>query len=150
MATISSNGALVSIQGLTEFSRALSAVSKDFPKQLKEANYNLAKTLRDRARIRSQRTGLATTAKAARSLRASRGSNYAAVTGGGSRYPFFYGAEFGSKRYKQFLSWRGNQWEGWNGGPGYFLNPTIRMDGRALLEKYYKEVDALTARAFPE
>src|SRR5512147_1301244 len=36
--------------------------------------------------------------------------------------PWDFGAEFGSKRYKQFLPWRGN-----DDGAGYFLWPTVRL-----------------------
>lgn len=143
-------GALVTIEDLNGFNRALRAVGNDYPKTLKKANYDLARGLVMAARRKASARPIGTAAKAAKSLRASRGANYAAVTGGGARYKYFFGAEFGSKRYKRFEAWRGNQWGGWAGGPGYFLHPSIRDDGPRLLESYYETLDELTAQAFPD
>lgn len=139
----------VRIDGLRAFQKALKAVGDKFPGELREANYDLASSVVERARLRAL-TVPGVAAKAAKSLRAARTANQASVTGGGARYPYFYGAEFGSKRYKQFQPWRGNQWSGWAGGPGYFLHPTLRDEAPALIEDYMRRIDALTSEAFPE
>ncbi|MFD1083886.1 hypothetical protein [Micromonospora andamanensis] len=131
------------------FAKALKAVDSRFPKELREANFDLAAELARRSRVRANsEPGVAR--KAARSLRAARQASAAVVVGGGPRYPYFWGAEFGAKQYRQFQTWRGNQWGGWSGGPGYFLHPTIRQDARALVDEYMKRLDELTAEAFPE
>lgn len=145
--TIQSNAG-IEIVGLTDFTRALKVACEQAPKAMKEANYEVADLLVKAAKARARNEpGVA--GKASRSLRASRTAAYASIRGGGGRYPYFYGAEFGSKRYGQFQSWRGNQWGGWNGGPGYFLHPAIRAEGPKAIEKYMEKIDALTAEAFP-
>ena len=138
------------IEGLTDFYRALGEVDKQFPAELRKQGYDLARGLVLAARTKATTRSIRTPIKAARSLRAGTNRQDAYITGGGGRYPFFYGAEFGSKRYGQFEAWRGNQWKGWDGGPGYFLHPAIREKGPELLEKYWQSLDALTAKAFPD
>jgi 3-hydroxy-3-methylglutaryl CoA synthase len=146
---ITSTGGSVDIVGLADFTRACKAAANGAPEAMKQANYDVANKLVVSARaVAAGHSKLAN--KAAKSLRASRAAGYAAINAGGARYPFFYGAEFGAKQYKQFDSWRGNQWRGWDGGPGYFLHPTIRAKGRAAVDEYMKRLDELTAQAFPE
>ena len=41
------------------------------------------------------------------------------------KYPWLAGAEFGSRRYKQFFPWVGNQYTGGD-FPGYFVGPAIK------------------------
>ncbi len=142
------SGGSIQIEGLRDFNRALKQVSDQYPKQVKDANYDLAREVATRAKTRAMGEG-GSARKAAASLRASRSANASAVSGGGPRYPYFWGAEFGSKRYGQFKAWRGNQWGGWDGGPGYFLHPTIRNDARKLIDDYMKRLDELAAEAFP-
>lgn len=146
---ITSRDNAVVIEGLSGFAKALKAVDEDFPKSLRKANYDLAGEIVTRARSEARSEG-PVEAAASRSLKSARSANSSTVVGGGARYPYFWGAEFGSKAYKQFQPWRGNQWGGWEGGPGYFLHPTIRRDAKALLDEYMKTIDALTAKAFPE
>ena|ERR1700740_47836 len=137
------------IEGLSDFNRALRAVDAEYPKAMRRAGYGLARGLVLAARAQATGMSIRTGSKAARSLRAGTTASNAYVQGGGARYPYFYGAEFGSKRYGQFQSWRGNQWGGWDGGPGYFLHPAIRKQGPALLRVYMAELDRLTDQAFP-
>lgn len=141
------NSDAIVIEGLADFNKALKSLDAEFPKELKQSNYDLAKALVDLARARAT-SGIAK--KASRSLRAGRQANAAVVTGGGPRAPYFWGAEFGAKQYRQFKAWRGNQWEQWDGGPGYFLHPTIRDHATELIDEYMKRLDELTAKAFPE
>lgn len=139
----------ITIQGLNEFSRALKATGAKAPAAMKAANRKVALRLVVAARTKAASLrGVAR--KASMSLRVSVAANYAAVAGGGRRWPYFYGAEFGSKRYKQFESWRGNQWGGWSGGPGYFLNPSIREQAENAIQEYWDEVDEITRDAFPD
>lgn len=147
--TVAGAAGSVEIQGLRDFARALKLVDERFGSELKEANVEAASELVDSARSRAAMQG-GVAAKAAKSLRAARLANAAAVSFGGARYPYAYGAEFGSKRYHQFKPWRGNQFEGWSGGPGYFLFPSLRADGARILRDYFNRVDRLLADAFPD
>lgn len=146
---ITSNADAVTVEGLADFHRALKKLDDQYPKAVKNSNYNLANEIAKRAKTSARSQG-GIVRHGSRSLRAARQASAAVVVGGGPRYPTFWGAEFGSKQYRQFKSWRGNQWGGWSGGPGYFLHPTIRRDARALIDEYMRELDALADEAFPD
>lgn len=147
---VSDTSASVSVVGLADFNRALSVAGKEYSKAANRAGYDLARTLVKRAREVASRRSIRTASKAAKSLRVSRGASFVAISGGGPKYPYFWGAEFGARNYRQFEKWRGNQWGGWDGGPGYFLNPTIRQDGPALIRRYMDDIGKVTDKAFPE
>ena len=137
-----------SIEGLSAFRLSLRKMSGDVPGAVKDANIRAANRLVHAAKAN---TSTAQEAKAAESLRAIRAAGFAGVRlGTGTVYAFALGAEFGSKRYGQFLDWRGNQHKGWDGGPGYFLHPAIRSEGRRILDLYWKEIQQTARRAFPE
>ncbi|MGR6999942.1 hypothetical protein ACU686_20670 [Yinghuangia aomiensis] len=70
-----------------------------------KTNYQLALMMVRRARQKAGYTG-GVAVKAAKSLRAARAADYAALRYGGPRYPYALGAEFGSRRYKQFKPYR--------------------------------------------
>ena len=55
----------------------------------------------------------------------------AAVKIGGARFPFALGAEFGSKRFRQFEPWRGA-----GATAGYFMWPAIREEIPKLIAAY--------------
>jgi hypothetical protein len=137
------------IVGLRDFQRALSIAGKGFSLAIKEANVIAAKELVSVAKGKAESLG-SVAAKSAKSLRASFALNYSAVNLGGGRYPFALGAEFGAKQYRQFKSWRGNQFEGWEGGPGYFLFPSLREHGEEIVKRYFDRIDRLTDEAFPD
>lgn len=144
-----SDGGTIRIEGLRDFYKALKRVSAEYPETLRKANYDLAKAVVVKSKERAKdEPGVAR--KAAKSLRASRAVDSATVSGGGARYPYFYGAEFGALKYRQFQTWRGNQWGGWEGGPGYFLHPTIRDHAAELISEYFDKLDDLHKQAFPE
>lgn len=43
-----------------------------------------------------------------------------------SQFPWAAGAEFGSRKYRQFRPWVGNQWTGSGQFPGYMIGPAFR------------------------
>ncbi|MDM4721845.1 hypothetical protein QTQ03_20425 [Micromonospora sp. WMMA1363] len=143
------NADAVRIEGLRDFVSALKAVDAQYPKAVRQANYDMAAELVARSKADAASVG-GVARKAARSLRAARQANASVVTGGGARYPYFWGAEFGARQYRQFKPWRGNQYGGWSGGPGYFLHPTIRSEAERLLDGYMARLDALAGEAFPD
>lgn len=137
------------VGGLSDFARALKSLADTYPKELQQITYGLGRDLVLSARTKAAQDSRLS-AKAAQSLRASRSTTSVTVSGGGARAPYFYGAEFGSYRYKQFKTWRGNQFSGWSGGPGYFLHPAIRESGATIFHRYMDALDAISDRAFPD
>jgi hypothetical protein len=150
------NGYGANIEGLAQFTRALAAVGERFPQEVKEANYNVADKLAMAAKAKASGLSRQQSA-AARSLRATKTQNYAAVRMGSARVPFALGAEFGARKRTRsgkiargFRLWRGNQFMSWNGGPGYFLHPSIREKGPELINEYMRAIDRISGEAFPE
>lgn len=151
----SADGVTISVEGLSDFSRALKQAGEQFPKELQKANVRVTRRIvvkaREIARAKPGRTGgRSVQAKAVASLRSGYGLTSAYIEGGGPSAPWFYGAEFGSKRYGQFDSWRGNQHTSWEGGPGYFLHPAIREEGPESIREYMETLDDILGKAFPE
>jgi hypothetical protein len=139
----------VEVEGLKEMRRALEAAAPGLREQIKQANISVAEHVAESARSRASAMG-GVAAKAAPSIRANRTNAYAAVSGGGARYPYFYGAEFGSLKYKQFKGWRGNQWTPWgDSGVGYFLHPTIRDQRQQIIDTYNAALTKAVKEAFP-
>ncbi len=160
----------VDIVGLQDFTRALRLLGEDYPEEIKKQNKELADRIVLKARLAAAVHG-GTVAKGARSMKATNNQKFAAIIGGGSGSKtdraVFFGAEFGGRRTTRgekipvnargpskqkfgFKPWRGNQWGGWNGGPGYFLNPTIRTDGDDAVRVYLDALKELERRAFPD
>jgi hypothetical protein len=144
------------IEGLAQFSRTLAAIGDGrLRDEVKQANYDVADKLTDAAK--SKAMGMSRQqAAAARSLRATKTANYAAVRLGSARAPYALGAEFGARKRthtgkiaRGFRAWRGNQFMSWDGGPGYFLHPSIREKGPELINEYMRAIDRIAGEAFP-
>jgi hypothetical protein len=138
----------IQVQNLSRFRRELKAAQPGLVQQVKEVNFKIATEVVESARSRASVVG-GVAPKAASSMRAAKTSVAARVTLGGSRYPYAYGAEFGSLRYKQFHKWRGNQWQPWgDDGTGYFLHPTIRDMREQIMQEYGDAVEKIMHAAF--
>jgi hypothetical protein len=129
----------VRVEGLAELRKELKRL--DLSKDLGQANRKVAQLVVDAAQGRAS-TRLERAA--ARSLSASSSTVGARVGLGGPRTPFAAGAEFGSKRFRQFQAWRGNGQQA-----GYFLYPAIRENTPRIVEVYGDEIDRVTRKAFP-
>ncbi|WP_326827362.1 hypothetical protein [Streptomyces sp. NBC_01751] len=150
-------GYAANVEGLAQFSRALARAGADgLRDEVKQANFDVADKLADAAK--SKASGISRQMRsAAESIRATKTQNYAAVRMGSARKPYAIGAEFGAKRRTRrgnviagFQPWRGNQFGGWSGGPGYFLHPAIREKGPELINEYMAAVDRISQEAFPQ
>jgi hypothetical protein len=150
-------GIYANVEGLAQFTRALARAGADGAKQeVKQANFDVADKLTQAAKEKAN--GLSRQQRAAAdSLRATKTQNYAAVRLGSARKPYALGAEFGAKKLTRngrvargFKPWRGNQFNGWEGGPGYFLHPSIREKGPALIREYMDKIEHMMSEAFPE
>lgn len=142
------SGDMFHIEGLREFQAALANLTTALPNSLRDFNVEAANKIVDTAKEKAKRPQQA---KAAKSLRASRSSKTVAVLlGDNGRYAFALGAEFGARQYRQFPPWRGNQWNSWGGGPGYFLHPAIREVGEDVLDEYWESIRGLASTAFPD
>ncbi|MGW6571667.1 hypothetical protein ACWGAN_05755 [Streptomyces sp. NPDC054945] len=145
------------VEGLAQFTRALARAGADGVRdEVKQANFDVADKLT--AAAKSKAAGLSRQQRsAAESLRATKTQNYSAIRMGSARKPYALGAEFGAKKLTRkgnvargFRPWRGNQFDGWNGGPGYFLHPSIREKGPQLIQEYMDKIERLMSEAFPE
>jgi len=152
------DGASVKVAGLADLRRELRKLDDaGLIDQLKDANWSIASHVVARARSRAAALGKME-AKAAGSLTASRAAARAQVSGGGSKAPFFGGAEFGSGRGTVRNTTRGlvrgwNQFAPWTGsgsGAGRFLYAAIRADADMIADTYLEAITKITARAFPE
>jgi hypothetical protein len=150
----------VRVQGLDEFRRELKkleqATGTDGLSLLKDANYRVANMVVGKAQSRAGSVG-PMQARAASTLKAGRQQARAVIVGG-SRVPFFFGAEFGA--YSNFPRQRGgrnfigfNQFKPWkspgNGNTGYFLYPTMKAESQRIIDMYAEELDKITKQAFP-
>lgn len=143
------SGETFHIQGLREFQRQLALLGGSLPVSLREFNIEAAGKIVDAAKDRAKAPQQQKAAD--ESLRVSRSSKTVAVLlGDNGRYSWALGAEFGARRYRQFPSWRGNQWNYWGGGPGYFLHPAIREVGEDVLDEYWESIRGLASTAFPD
>lgn len=145
------DSASVEIEGLAEFILLMKKANPDLVVKVALANYAVGKEIVDDAKVKANSISKPGSARlAAKSLGASKSSKNAMVRGGGKRAPFFFGAEFGAKRFKQFAPWRGNSWVGFDTGVGYFLHPAIRESWPEAKETYLKTIDEVMRASFPE
>lgn len=133
----------VEVHGLDDFRRELRRLADDLPRELADANHQVATLVANEAQQRAG--GVSRGArKAAESLSAARTQAAAKVRMGGARYPFAAGFEFGSIRYPQFPPWRGS-----GETAGYWLYPSIRANNDRIVDMYGELLDGITRRAFP-
>lgn len=123
----------VDYDDVVRFQSALKRTNPEIKAKLKAVNRNTAQMVVDVAQAKAGSVGRQA-AKAASTLRAANTVGSSQVKGGSGRLPWFKGAEFGSKRYAQFQSWRGNaSTNAFDGGAGYFLFPAIREHREQIL-----------------
>lgn len=139
----------VAIRGLDEFRRELARSSKDAAREFARVNQQIAEPIAEGAKSRARSLGGAA-AKGADSIKAKRSQKGVGITGGGGRHRYFWGAEFGARRYRQFEPWTGNQWVPMEGGVGYFLHPEIRDRVHDIDETYLDAIDKFAKSAFPD
>lgn len=155
----------VGIKDLDDFRKDLQRLVReggpDGLSLLKAANYRVAEHVRAKAITRAAGVGRQQL-KAAHTLRSSKTTTRASLTGGNKDVPFFSGAEFGAGLgirkdlggrngpnpglgWEQFLPWK----EPGHGQTGYFLFPTLRAESEAIKEMYVRELDEICKFAFP-
>ncbi|WP_410657835.1 hypothetical protein [Amycolatopsis sp. lyj-112] len=121
----------------------LKEIDRQAPKQLARINKEVAQYVVQVARGKANELG-GVFRKAAPALSASGSGSAVAVFLKKTSRPYAFGAEFGSKKYKQFDPWRGNpKVNAFDGGPGYFLYPSIRDHRARIEEKWTDAVEAL-------
>lgn len=116
----------------------LKEIDAKAPKLLAKVNRTIAKYVVGEARSKAKSLG-GVFGKSAPALTASGSGSAVAVFLKKTTRPYAFGAEFGSKQFKQFGAWRGNpKVNAFDGGPGYFLFPTIR-DNKSEIEQKWKQ-----------
>ncbi len=137
MGKINAKSQGVKVSGLVELNKVLKALGPEVQKELKAANFEVGSMVADDARAIAYALG-GVAAKVAPSIGATKTATAAGVSFGGAAYPFAGGAEFGSLRYKQFKTWRGN-----GSDAGYFVYPAIRQDAEEIETTYVDRIDDL-------
>lgn len=133
----------VRLTGLSELRKELKKLDGEWTSELKTANFSVAADIvvpTAKSKASSTRAGSAVVS----SIRAAKAAKAAIVSLGGSRVPWAAGFEFGSLKYHQFPTWRGN-----GDGAGYFLWPTIREKKPEIIDRYLELLEKITSRAFP-
>lgn len=140
------------IDGYDEFRAELRKLGPEYSRQLGRFHHEAATPIAEDAADRAKRRR-AFGSRAAASIKATRKSKAATIAGGGARFPWFWGAEFGAKRYRQFGPWRGNRWTPVGGsGVGYAMHPAIRdaVLGGEFIETYGDSLMEFASSAFPD
>lgn len=130
------------VHGLREFAQSLDSLPQRW--RLAEKLFQTAAVadVIDSANRYASRAGFKLATKAAQDVRV--GSGVGTVVYGGKPYDF--GAEYGSYRYRQFQTWRGNGEDA-----GYFFWPAIREFRERGMEKaYLRAVWKEVKKAFPD
>lgn len=138
---------MVQVLGLKELIVGLKAADAAWPKELGRASKESGDVVIAAAKtVAAQQGGAAK--HAAPSLKSAAKARQVEVSYGSNAYPMAMGAEFGSKRFKQFKPFRGNQWEG-DGGPGYVLQPSVKSKRQEFETIWLAGIDRVTRQAFP-
>lgn len=136
------------VVGLREFTRELRALDRNLPRELGRIGKKAAEVVVDEAQGNARNLG-GVHRKSAPSIKASGSQRKVVIRGGGARFPFFWGAEFGAKQFAQFPSWRGNAWQPDRAGIGYMIHPAIRSTRGKFMDAYGDGIERLSRRAFP-
>lgn len=158
----------VAIEGLSDFRRALKAVSPELPKMLHQELKQAAESAAARARRRyaqnfgagsgrrktvtvgaGGRRSVRTRKGTAASIRAVATQTGSGVAFGGARFPWVAGQEFGSLRYRQFFPYTG-MGPGGRGSWGRVIFPAVRDEVADTEADLRTRFDALARKAYPE
>lgn len=127
-------GTSQAVTGATQFSAALRRMAPAVKRNLDKQNRTIGKLVVERGKAKA--SGVSPqAAAAARSLSATASGGGVGIRLG-SGVPFALGAEFGAKKYPQFMAWTGNQWSGVPSDVGYFMHPAIRDSMPEVVDKY--------------
>jgi hypothetical protein len=153
------------IIGLPEFRRALRALGREWPRELRKVNKTIADEAVALARSDAAERG-GVWAKAAKAIRARATQNEARIAvRPGPKYPFalaaFWGMKrrtgwYGAKRFRgsgghQHAPWVGASWRVAERGEGpYVINDALARYRPRLLDRYAEMLDRLHAEAFPD
>jgi hypothetical protein len=135
----------VKVDGLDDFRRELRQGDPALGKALRGVHKEIGDSVRDGARRRSRKQHV-------RRALTSRGSQRSAeIALLKSRAEDVFGEEFGAKAYRQFPSWRGNQWSDPKSlTVGYMVHPEIASQSEAINRGYLDAVDKAMRGAFPD
>lgn len=137
------------VNGLNDLIAAAKEMGDLLPREVGKTNKVAAQFIVDRAQAEARKQG-GVAAKSAPAVKAAAQQRNVAIRLDGKKYPFSLGSEFGSLQFDQFKPWRGNQWTAFEGGVGYWLQPTIR-DSREEFDAFYLDLlDDLAKRIFTD
>ncbi len=129
----------IRIEGLAEFRRELRAAGAKFPREIAKANREAADIVATTARGKAEAQG-GVARKAAPSIRAGGTQRAGIVRAGGDRYPYYFGSDFGSVRFKQFPSFLKG---------GRIVYPSWAEKRPVILERHGEALERALKGAFP-
>lgn len=136
---------VLGLNAFKQIRKDLKEIDDKAPRELGKVNRQVAKFVVGEARGKAQSLG-GVFKKSAPAVTASGGSSAVAVFLSKANRPYAFGAEFGSKKFKQFKPWRGNQHvDAFAAGPGYFLFPAIRENESEIVDMWKELADDLLA-----
>jgi hypothetical protein len=121
-------------------------MEKTAPKVVQKANKEVAEHVSDKSlRKLASLGGVHAHVARQKSIRPRAKADSASIVIGGAakKHGPALGAEFGSKAYSQFPTWRGNK-----EGAGYAVWPTIREESARIRESYIDHLQDALDRAF--
>ncbi len=156
---------VISIRGMKDFRRDLRKLSVQMPRDLARSIRDALEEVvvpqaKERARaIPGRHGGRSVQAKSADTIRAfGTQTRQGLAWGGRARAPWAAGAFMGSKRYRQFPAWIGNQYEnpwqpgGGREGPGggpYAINPAVAETAEEVIDRVGDALVEAAASTFP-
>jgi len=155
----------VELVGFSAATKSLRALSRSGATDvIKSANKKVGEHVAEEARkqaarvsVRSQANGVPLgrlykkmSQPGANAIRTSRAQTKASIKIGYATSPWSLGLEFGSKQYRQFPVWRGNQYpskDKFAGGAGYVIYPAMR-NSEEWVRRFYEDMFARELRKF--
>jgi hypothetical protein len=131
----------VEIVGLAELRSALKAADSKAPKALQKANKAVAKRVADKVQQKYSRRYRSVSGKGQRSIRALATATKAQVALGSTGVPYLVGQNFGSRRFRQFMT---------PATPDYFLFRTWEEERDHTMDTFVDMLDEVLSEAFPK
>ena len=137
---------------LRSITRAFKAMDDEAISQAKESSSELADYLRGKIIQAASRTSNLLDDRIAAGARVSKSSKIGEISfgfagqklsGGGTTQQLWGGAEFGSKRLKQFPKWSGREGRG---SRGWFIYPTLRSAQPEIIKRWEESFSKIVKR----
>lgn len=141
----------VTVRGLKELNKSLKAAAETgLAKGMQKAQKAIAVDIVDKAQSKASSLPGLGSKSFMEGLKASATQTAAKIVMDATVAPTIFGDEFGARKYPQFQTWLGNQWNDGDGEPeagvGYALYPTIRGESDHIKNEYESMIQDILDR----